>query len=312
MKRFAQVCLLLILAARYGFTDDFTDELQWLAKLTACIGQYNMAQTGDYTVKDPQDYYRPSDIREWLAQQSGSRTTTATFYGICFDYAQWAYNTISQDRSQYERLGMQRNGWYIAGTGDNSRQITLYDPVARDQATVIMNGVPLKENSRQNVRAHGDATYHAWLWVYGKDGTIYWIDPTWTDNADYVWWGIVRNGEEVQIRPRQDLCIALVSSNDASYEATNRGDASKNRGEWDHAIEEYTAALREDPNNVSAYNNCGIAYFNKKDYDRAITDYTRRFGLIPIRPFPITAAALHITINGITTGLSRTMKRRCG
>ena len=44
---------------------------------------------------------------------------------------------------------------YIVGTFNNSRQITLYDPSSREQATVIMNGVYIKEKSRQNVQAHG-------------------------------------------------------------------------------------------------------------------------------------------------------------
>ncbi|MDR1250999.1 MAG: tetratricopeptide repeat protein [Treponema sp.] len=280
MKRFAQVCFLLILTARYGYTNDFTDELQWLTVVTACIGQYNMAQTGDYTVKDPQDYYRPSDIREWLARQSGSRTTTATFYGICFDYAQWAYNTISQDRSQYERLGMKQGGWYIAGVGDNPRQITLYDPAARDKATVTMNGVPLKENSRQNVRAHSDAKNHAWLWVYGNDGTIYWLDPTWTDNTGYVWWGIVQNGEETQIRPSAEYCMVTLP-NAAAFEDLTKGYANYQYEMTDLSIADYTAALEKDPNNALIYSNRGVAYADISDYDRAFADCNRAIELAP-------------------------------
>ncbi|MDR1893087.1 MAG: hypothetical protein LBQ61_00130 [Spirochaetales bacterium] len=186
MKRFVSVLFVLVLMARSGFADGFTDELQRLAMQTACIGQYNGAQTGNYALGDPHDYYTPGDIREYLTRTSGSRTRTQTFFGVCFDYAQAAYDDILQRRSHYEGLGMQRDGWYIAVATDNSRQISLYDPVSRDEATVIMNGVPLKLRSRQNVRAHGNATNHAWLWVYGNDGAIYWIDPTWTDNNGYI------------------------------------------------------------------------------------------------------------------------------
>jgi tetratricopeptide (TPR) repeat protein len=280
MKRFASICLLLILTIQHGFTDDFTDELQWLAKLTACIGQYNKAQTGDYTVKDPQDYYRPSDIREWLAKQSGSRTVTQTFYGICFDYAQAAYNTISQSPSQYEQLGMRRGGWYIAVVGNNPRQITLYDPVARDKATVIMNGVPLKENSRQNIRAHGDAKNHAWLWVYGNDGTIYWLDPTWTDTSGYVWWGIVRNGEETQIRPSAEYCMVTLP-NANSFDYSTSGYANFQRGDYDRAIADFTQVIRLDPNDAWAYNSRGTAYHQKGDSDRALADFTQAIRLNP-------------------------------
>jgi hypothetical protein len=75
-------------------------ELQWLTLQTACVCQYNLAQTGDYTLGDPQDYYKPGDIREFLAKLSGDETKTATFYGVCFDYAQAAYEDIRQYRSR--------------------------------------------------------------------------------------------------------------------------------------------------------------------------------------------------------------------
>ena len=101
MKRFIMVVLLLVSVACAFAADKYAhlggnslaNELQWLAIQTACIGQYNMAQTGDYSIGDPHDYYTPADIREYL--------------------------------------------------------------------------------TRQSVQAHGSATNHAWLWVYGNDGTIY-------------------------------------------------------------------------------------------------------------------------------------------
>jgi hypothetical protein len=152
MKKFTSMVMLLVSAAFAFGADKFTPagdtlatELQWLAVQTACVGQYNIAQTGDYTLGDPQDYYKPGDIREYLTKLSDKETKTATFYGICFDYAQSAYDDILTYQSYYEKLGMQKGGWYIAAVQDNSRQIILYDPVSKEKATVIMNGVPLKE-----------------------------------------------------------------------------------------------------------------------------------------------------------------------
>jgi tetratricopeptide (TPR) repeat protein len=281
MKRLASVFLLLILTTWYGFTDDLTGELQWLAVEIACIGQYSNAQAGNYTLGDPRDHYRPADIREYLTVKSGDRTRTQTFYGICFDYAQAAYDEIMNNRNHYESLGMKKNGWYIAVVKDNSRQIILYDPVSQDKATDILNGVYLKEHSRQNVRNHGDTTWHAWLWVYGNDGTIYWIDPTWTDNAGYVVWGVVQNGEEVSRYPDTSLCMVPINPGDPSFAALNRGNASKNKSDWDQAIAEYTEALRINPNNAAAYNNRGNAYYDKGDYDRAIADYNQAIRLDP-------------------------------
>jgi lipoprotein NlpI len=278
MRRFSIVLLLLVGMAGYGFADAFTDELQWLAKLAACIGQYNSAQTGDYTVKDPQDYYKPSDIRVWLARQSGNRTVTQTFYGICFDYAQWAYNYIIENQNQI--LGAGIKDWYIVGTDTNFHQITLYDTTTQNQATVIVNGVYVKKIAMRNVRAHGDAKNHAWLWVYGNDDTIYWIDPTWTDNTGYVWWGVVRNGEEVQTRPSADYCMVVLPNN-AAFVDFNQGNTNKIQGNWDRAIADYTAALRSDHDNAATYISRGNAYYNKNDYDRAIADYTQAIRLNP-------------------------------
>jgi hypothetical protein len=113
MKKGAIIVLLLAAPALTHAADKYAplggnslaDELQWLAAQIACVGQYNMAQTGDYSIGDPQDYYRPADIREYLTRLSGSRTATTTFYGICFDYAQAAYNHILNNRSLYENRG---------------------------------------------------------------------------------------------------------------------------------------------------------------------------------------------------------------
>jgi tetratricopeptide (TPR) repeat protein len=281
LKKYANVILLLLSLAFYAAADDFTDELQRLAMITACIGQYNNAQAGNYTLGDPVDYYTPPDIRAYLTAASGDRTRTDTFYGICFDYAQAAYDEIKNNRNRYESLGMKRGGWYIAVADNNPGRIILYDPVPQAQATAYWNGVYCKENSRQNVRTHEGAKMHAWLWVYGNDGTVYWIDPTWTDNTGYVWWGTVRDGREVQGSPLGSLSKVTVNPNDPSFADFNSGNASKNQSNWDEAIAEYTEALRKNPDNAAAYNNRGIAYDNQDDYDRAIADLNQAIRLDP-------------------------------
>jgi len=57
---------------------------------------------------------------------------------------------------------------------------------------------------------------------------------------------------------------------------TVRGRAYRAKGDYDHAIADYTEAIRIEPN----YSR-GIAYFNKKDYDRAVADYTMSPRLAP-------------------------------
>jgi Flp pilus assembly protein TadD len=255
------------------------NELQWLAVQTACIGIYNNAQAGNYTLGDPTDYYKPGDIREHLTGRSGAETKTDMFYGICFNYAQAAYDDITRYKSHYAGLGVKE--WYIAGVLDDPNQILLYDPVSRNQATMTMNGVYVKEAARRKVRAHGNSTYHAWLWVYGNDGEVYWIDPTWTDNTGYPWWGVVRDGEELQLNPLQSLCVVTVNPADESFAWNNRGNANKNQSEYDQAIEDYTQALERNPKDAVAWNNRGVAYDNKRMYDRAREDYTQALRLDP-------------------------------
>ena len=266
-----------------GAGNTLADELQWLAVQTACVGIYNMAETGDYSIGDPDDYYRPGDIREYLAELSGDRTAVDMFYGICFNYAQAAYNDIARYKSHYARAGVK--DWYIAAVFENPGQIVLFDPAPRDQATRIVNGVPVKENSRRTIKAHGGITFHAWLWVIANDGTIYWIDPTWTDTMGYVIWGVVRDGREDQLPPAAQLC-AVDIPNDAALDPFNRGEAYMNAKNWDQAIVEFTEAIRQDKNNALAYGERGHAYAGKGNMTKAFADFNQAIRLDPASARP--------------------------
>lgn len=48
---------------------------------------------------------------------------------------------------------------------------------------------------------------HAWLWIYHQDGSIYWLDPTWTDNRGQPVFCIVKNGREIEIQPSSNFCV---------------------------------------------------------------------------------------------------------
>ncbi|MDR1836328.1 MAG: tetratricopeptide repeat protein, partial [Treponema sp.] len=66
---------------------------------------------------------------------------------------------------------------------------------------------------------------------------------------------------------------------DAYY---GRGLAYYEKRDWDRAIADYTQAIRINPNFAIAYHNRGSAYHNgKRDYDRAIADYTEAIRLNP-------------------------------
>ncbi|MDR1326259.1 MAG: tetratricopeptide repeat protein [Treponema sp.] len=290
MKKLTSVVLLLAGLTFAHATDKYApagntlaDALQWLAVQTASLGEYGMAFTGDFTEPDPRDNYRPSDIREYLAGQSGNRTRVQTIYGICFDYAQYAYNVISASQSYYEGRGMKSGQWYIAATWKNNPGvIRLFDPVARGGPdTISPNGVHIKEQSRRSVQNHGNRPMnHAWLWVIGNDGTTYWIDPTWTDGTGYVWWGVVRNGREEQVAPRARFC-ATRPPNSSGFASFTSGDANRNMGNYDQAIDDYNQTIRVEPNYAAAYNNRGRSYYAKGDYDKAIADFNQAITLDP-------------------------------
>ena len=162
------VTLFLILVSSIS-ADDLADALQDLAIQTACLGMYSTAQTGVYVTSrydDPPDWYDPPMMANRFARMSGNMTRIETFYGVCFDYAQFAWDDIKKYQKLYNDAGMKDQEWYIAATNPGApNTIILYDPVSRERATTISNGVYLREKSRYQVRAHDNATGHAWLWV---------------------------------------------------------------------------------------------------------------------------------------------------
>lgn len=200
--------IIFIFSFANSFTDSFTDAIQDLAIQTACVGMYSRAEAGGGWYEDPHDYYIPQDIAEHLAKMSGNMTRTATFYGVCFDYAQFAFNDVQKYSEWYRQQGMYENQFWIAGVDDNYNIIELMSSGSLSDYTRMQNGVYVKtySNNNRSVKAHGMATHHAWLWIQRADGVWFWIDPTWTDNLGYVVYGYISNGEEVRCRPDSKFC----------------------------------------------------------------------------------------------------------
>lgn len=212
MKRNRILPVLLIAFSVVLYADEFTDILQDLAVQTACTGKYSATQAGGGWRDDPHDYYTPEMMAECFKAMSGSMTRIATFYGVCFDYAQAAYETIKKYQSTYNKAGMYENRFWIAGTDNDSTIIILVRPTNRENANYRQNGVYVKKmDDTQNVKTHKingtQAINHGWLWIQRNDGVMFWIDPTWTDNIGYVVWGCVINGEEIQLRPEERFCV---------------------------------------------------------------------------------------------------------
>lgn len=61
----------------------------------------------------------------------------------------------------------------------------------------------------------------------------------------------------------------------------NRANGYRNKGEYDHAIEDYSESIRLDPKDASPFINRGIVFSNKGQYDRAIEDYNEAIKLRP-------------------------------
>ncbi|HCC36536.1 MAG TPA: hypothetical protein DEQ14_02390 [Treponema sp.] len=213
MKKSLFIIILFLVFIHVAIADDFSDLLQDLAIQTACLGMYSTAQTGVLVTSrydDPLDYYDPPLMANRFANMSGNKTRIDTFYGVCFDYAQFAWDDIKNYQKIYNDAGMKDQQWYIAvANAGDPYTIILYDPVPKERATIISNGIYLKENSRYKVQTHDKAEGHAWLWVQHENGVWYWIDPTWTDNTGFPWWGIVKDGKEMQFFPDPKFCIVL-------------------------------------------------------------------------------------------------------
>lgn len=290
------------------FADSFTDAIQDLAIQTACIGQYSATQAGGGWYDDPQDYYTPPMMAERFKDMSGNMTRTTTFYGVCFDYAQSAYQDIEKYQSWYNKQGMYENKFWIAGTHENNNEIILQYPEESNHTTVqngdqiiVQNGVCviIPAGGERNVKTHDGITHHAWVWIERADGVQFWIDPTWTDNLGYVVYGYVENGQEVQCRPSREFCINYPAYLDnlplpppmGQRKAPSKSANSTNRNEilQDSGIEWITDAI------VKTYEKT----FFDVDY-KGMTDYIALQLAVDIPFSSITSNSINMNKMGFT------------
>ena len=190
----------------YYYDENLAYQLQWLAVKIACKGVYDMAYTGDFRAKNPTDYYKTSFIKKYLATNDGKASKgTTLFEGICFDYADFAYQELSDNKKSYSsRIAK----FYMVGTFKDANDIIAYRLAAKGESSdMTINRTPVVVFSHNNIRAHDAATNHAWFWVQATDGIMYWVDPTWTDNSGRPVYGIVRGGQEIQLPYDKSLCV---------------------------------------------------------------------------------------------------------
>jgi tetratricopeptide (TPR) repeat protein len=95
----------------------------------------------------------------------------------------------------------------------------------------------------------------------------------------------LNKGDAFSVDARIGGCSALMQSNLTqkymAYAFYDRGIAFQAKRDYDRAIADYTDAIRLEPNFAHAFYNRGTAYQVKRDYDHAIADYTDAIGLDP-------------------------------
>jgi len=192
-------------ASPYYYDVNMAYNLQWLAVLIACKGTYDMAYTGDFSAENPIDWYKTSFIKKYLAKNDGAASKgTTLFEGICFDYADFAYQELKNNRSAYKDVA---NFWVVGTFSDSNDIITYRLAQNGETSSFVINRTPVIVFAHNHIHSHDGAKYHAWFWVQTTDGVVYWVDPTWTDNSGRPVYGIVRGGQEVQLEPDPAFCV---------------------------------------------------------------------------------------------------------
>ena len=82
----------------------------------------------------------------------------------------------------------------------------------------------------------------------------------------------------------EDLTQAIRIDPRHAESYNNRGNAYREKSDFDRAIADFTEAIRLNPNHAEAYNNRGVAYVNKGDLDRAIADWEAVLRIDPNQP----------------------------
>ena len=71
--------------------------------------------------------------------------------------------------------------------------------------------------------------------------------------------------------------------------------------DYDRAIQDYSEVIKLDPRNYANYRSRAVAYMAKMDYDRAISDYTVSINLDPRHSANYTSRGLRLTWRSATT-----------
>jgi tetratricopeptide (TPR) repeat protein len=74
------------------------------------------------------------------------------------------------------------------------------------------------------------------------------------------------------------LSVGFAFGADSAYEL---GKAACKQGNCDEALEQFSIAIKENPNDANAYGYRGYIYYERNEYDKALADYTRAIEIEP-------------------------------
>ena len=100
---------------------------------------------------------------------------------------------------------------------------------------------------------------------------------------------LLNKAEQLYQQEKWDECISVLTeciplAKDADKKLTiynNRGLAYSGKNEYDRALEDYSKAIELKPDDADAYYNRGVAYARKSEYDRALEDCSKAIELKP-------------------------------
>jgi tetratricopeptide (TPR) repeat protein len=113
--------------------------------------------------------------------------------------------------------------------------------------------------------------------VWGRPFSFDGVGPGWLHSR-------VNRPEKEDAMTRYLACCLLClvpSLASGAGDAFKKGVEALGKKEYDKAIKDFTDAIRLDPKNAAAYRYRGHAHFKKKEYDRAIKDFTDAIRLGP-------------------------------
>ncbi len=152
-----------------------------------------------------------------------------------------------------------------------------------DKVVVIAQKAPLRSVEDTT----GTVTKGAILVVRNVSSDWFWV--TWSNGYGTVK-GWINHTDIVPYSQALPFFTRELKQNPTAAAYNTRGAIWNERGEHDRAIEDFSEAIRLDPQVKQFYNNRGVAWDDKAHYEEAIADYDRAIELIHAIPSPSITA----------------------